>query len=73
MNLRTVFKTFQKTDFFSKRLQTATDANTDRGDDKKKIKSVKKQLKMKKHLFKMFQKNKKQKFKNSSNEASKMA
>ena len=42
MNLRTVFKTFQKTDFFSKRLRTATDVNTDRGDDRKKDKKRKK-------------------------------
>ena len=39
MNLRIVFKTFQKTDFFSKRLRTAINANTDWSDDKKKIKT----------------------------------
>ena len=36
MNLRIVFKTFQKTDFFLKQLQTAINANTDQSDDKKK-------------------------------------
>ena len=35
MNLRIVFKILQKTDFFPKRLRTATDANTGRGDDRK--------------------------------------
>ena len=69
MNLCTVFKTFQKTDSLLKQLRTAIGANTDRGDDKEKDKSIKKQLKMKKSLFKIFQKNKKQRFKNSSNEA----
>ena len=36
MNLRIIFKTFQKTDFLSKRLRTAIDANTGPSDDKKK-------------------------------------
>ena len=44
MNLRIVFKIFQKTDFFLKRLRTATDANTDRGDDRKKNKKRKKTI-----------------------------
>ena len=39
---------------------------------KRKIKNVKKQLKTKKRLFKIFQKNEKQRPENSSNEASKM-
>ena len=73
MNLRTVFKIFQKTDSLPKRLRTATDANIDQSDNKKKIKNIKKQLKTKKRLFKMFQKNKKQKSKYSLNEALKTA
>ena len=36
MNLCIVLKAFQKIDFFLKRLQTAIDANTDQGDDRKK-------------------------------------
>ena len=35
MNLRIVLKIFQKTDFFSKQLQIAINANTGRGDDRK--------------------------------------
>ena len=42
MNLRIVFKVFQKTDSFSKRLRTAIDANTGRSDDKKKDRKRKK-------------------------------
>ena len=34
IDLRIVFKTFQKTDFLPKRLRTATGANTGRGDDR---------------------------------------
>ena len=51
MNLRTVFKTFQKTDFFSKRLQTAINANTDQSDDKEKNKKRKKTIENKKTLI----------------------
>ena len=42
MNLRIVFKTFQKTDFLPKRLWTAIGANTGWDDDKKKNKKRKK-------------------------------
>ena len=48
MNLRIGFKIFQKTDSFSKRLQTATNANTDRNDDEKKGKKRKKTAENKK-------------------------
>ena len=48
MNLRIVFKTFQKTDFFLKRLRTAIDANTDQNDDRKKNKKCKKTIENKK-------------------------
>ena len=63
MNLRIVFKVFQKTDFFwsdyePPSMRTLVGVTTE-----KKIKNVKKQLKTKKRLFKIFQKNKKQKFK----------
>ena len=51
MNLRTVLKTFQKTDFFSEWLRTAIDANTDRGDDKKGDRKRKKTLENEKTLI----------------------
>ena len=51
MNLRTIFKTFQKTDFLLKRLRIAIDANTDRGDDKKKNKKRKKIIENKETLI----------------------
>ena len=44
MNLRTVFKTFQKTDPLPERLRTAIGANTDRSDDRKKDKKHKKTI-----------------------------
>ena len=42
MNLRTVFKTFQKTDSLPKQLRTTIGANTGRNDDKEKNKKHKK-------------------------------
>ena len=51
MNLRIVFKSFQKTDFFSKQLQIAIDANTDQSDDKKRNKKRKKTVENKKTLI----------------------
>ena len=51
MNLRIVFKIFQKTDFFPKRLRTVIDANTGRGDDKKRNKKRKKTAENKKTLI----------------------
>ena len=45
MDLRTVFKIFQKIDFLLKRLRTAIGANTDRNDDRKKNKKRKKTVK----------------------------
>ena len=48
MNLRTVFKTLQKTDFLPKRLRTAIGANTDQSDDKKKNRKRKKTTENKK-------------------------
>ena len=51
MNLRTVFKTFQKTDFLLKKLWTAIDANTDPNDDRKKNKKRKKTIENKKTLI----------------------
>ena len=42
MNLRTVFKTFQKTDPLSKQLRTTIGANTGRNDDKEGNKKRKK-------------------------------
>ena len=51
MDLRIIFKAFQKTDFFLKRLQTAIDANTGRGDDRKKDKRRKKTTENKKTLI----------------------
>ena len=42
MNLRIVFKTFQKTDFFLKQLRIVIDANTGRSDDRKRDKKRKK-------------------------------
>ena len=51
MDLRIVFKTFQKTDFFSKRLRTAINANTGRNDDKKGGKKRKKTIENEKTLI----------------------
>ena len=51
MNLRTVFKTFQKTDFLLKRLRTAIDANTDQDDDKEGKKNRKRTVENKKTLI----------------------
>ena len=48
MNLRTVFKILQKTDFLPKQLRTAIDANTDQNDDKKKNRKRKKTIENKK-------------------------
>ena len=48
MNLRTVFKAFQKTDSLLKQLRTATHANTGRGDDKERGKKRKKTVENKK-------------------------
>ena len=49
MNLRIVLKILQKTDFFLKRQWTATDANTDQSDDRKKGKKRKKTTENKKN------------------------
>ena len=57
-----------QSDYGSPLVRTLIEVTTE-----KKIKNVKKQLKTKKHLFKIFQKNKKQRLKNFSNEASKTA
>ena len=65
MNLRIVFKTFQKTDFLLKRLRTAIDANTGRNDDKKRNKKHKKITENKETLIQNIskkQKTKTQKF-----------
>ena len=51
MNLRTVFKAFQKTDSLPKRLRTAINANTDRGDDREKNKKRKKTAENKETLI----------------------
>ena len=51
IDLRIVFKTFQKTDSLSKRLRTAIDANTDRSDDREKDKKHKKTIENKKTLI----------------------
>ena len=51
MNLRTVFKTFQKTDFFLKRLRITINANTDQSDDKKKDIKRKKTIENEKTLI----------------------
>ena len=51
MDLRTVFKVFQKTDSLSKRLWTAIDANTGQNNDKKKNKKHKKTIENKKTLI----------------------
>ena len=59
---------FSQNDYEPPSMRTLVEATTNR-----EIKNVKKQLKAKKHLSKMFQKNKKQKFKNFSNEALRMA
>ena len=48
MNLRTVFKTFQKIDSLLKRLPTAIDANTGRSDNRKRGKRRKKTVENKK-------------------------
>ena len=61
MNLRTVFKTFQKTDSFLKQLRTATDANTDRSDDRKRSKKRKKTTENKKKLIQNISKKQKTK------------
>ena len=51
MNLRIVFKTFQKTNFFLKRLRIAINANTGRSDDRKKNKKHKKTIENEKTLI----------------------
>ena len=51
MNLRIVFKIFQKTDFFSKRLRTAINANTDRNDDRERDRKHKKTVESEKTLI----------------------
>ena len=48
MNLRTVFKAFQKTDPLSEQLRTATDANTGRSDDRERDRKRKKTAENKK-------------------------
>ena len=73
MNLRIVFKTFQKTDFFSKRLRIAIDANTGRDDDREENKKRKKTIENEKTLIQNVSKKQKQKFKSSSNKTSRMA
>ena len=51
MNLRTVFKIFQKTDSLPKRLWTAIGANTGRGDDRKRGRKRKKTVENEKTLI----------------------
>ena len=60
-NLRTVFKTFQKTDLLPKRLQTAIDANTGRNDDRKRNKKRKKTTENEKTLIQNVSKKQKNK------------
>ena len=62
MNLCTVFKTFQKTDFLLKQLRIAIDANIGQSDDRKRNKKRKKTIKNKETLIQNA--SKKQKTKN---------
>ena len=65
-------KLFRKLIFFWSNYESPLMRILVRVTTEKEIKNVRKQSKTKKHLFKMLQKNKKQKIKNSSNKTSKM-